>query len=221
MPDIATLKAAAAAAILSLPTPNMGETPEARQVRLGDTIAGAVAESATRATCAPPWDQVDEPCKRIWPGSTVELMAVQIGTGWFESGFAEWVHAGRCRLHLGECDAEKRGGVLVAGSVSIFQLKLSAYTREAWPEIVGTGYWSTFQAAWSAARVLASVRRMCAYRRPAEPWLHATIAGYARGGRCRWSGSAKRAPRIISIEARLHQEIRRITQTEDRSSVAP
>lgn len=200
------LQAALTAVALAYPTPDRGEPSDARAERL-DRISGATVEAAMRATCSGAWPAIDEPCKRIWPGSVVELTALAWSLGYLESGMAEWVHAGDCRLELGECDAQKINGVLVAMSVSPWQLKKTGYTREAWDELVGTGEWSTFQAAWSAVRVMSASRRMCSLWKPHINWMTATISGYATGGHCDWPKAGKRAQFAMRFEARLRTQL--------------
>jgi hypothetical protein len=201
-----TLQVALTAVALAYPTPDRGEPPDARAARL-DGISGAVVEAAERATCSPPWFEVDRPCRRIWPGSVVQMAAMLWSLGYLESGYAEWVHAGRCRLELGECDAQRQRGLLVATAISPWQLKQTLYSRDVWDELSGKGAWSTFQAAWTAARVISASRRACERWAPELPWLTATISAYATGGACSWPRAGKRAQFVVRIEGRLRDQL--------------
>jgi hypothetical protein len=200
------LEAALTAVALTFPTPDRGEPPDARVERL-QGISHAVVEAADRATCGGAWLELDAPCRRIWPGHRVGLAALLWSLGYLESGYAEWVHAGRCRLELGECDAQVQRGALVPTAVSPWQLKQTLYTADVWDELVGTGEWSTFQAAWSAARVASASRRMCEWRMPAGDWLTSTISAYGTGGGCVWPRAGKRARFVVRVEALVREEL--------------
>jgi hypothetical protein len=210
------LASAIAAVAISLPASAVPldspryEAPEDRAVRMV-VIAEAIASAATRATCTELWATLDAPCRRIWPGSATELAALLLSLGYLESGFAEWVHAGRCRLSIGECDSRKVGGVWVVGAKSPWQIQWTSYSRDAWHELEGTGEWSTFVAAWTAARVVSGARRMCAYRRPRIAWLPATVSAYATGGHCDYPRAGKRAAFVVRIEGRIRSELARGT----------
>jgi hypothetical protein len=195
---IDALAIALTAVATSLPAPAVPdgsplyEAPQARQERLA-VVAVAVAAVATRARCEPPWD--GSGCRPLWPGSSVELASVLLALGHLESGYAWHVHAGRCRTAIGECDAGR--------ARSPWQVQRTLHTAWAWDEIEGTGSWSTFAAAWSAARVAAAGRRYCAWSAPSEPWLEATVSAYATGGRCRYPRAQARARFVVSIEGRI------------------
>jgi hypothetical protein len=212
MPDVTTLAQAVAAALLSLTplavpdTDPRWEAPQARQERLA-VVGEAIAAAAARARCEPPWRSVDAPCRPQWPGSSVELAAVLAGLGYLESGFAEWVHAGRCRLHLRECDARRERGVWVAGAKSPWQLQRTGYTDAVWSSLEGTGEWSTFVAAWSATRAVSGARGFCARRSPGVPWLHATVSVYATGSTCNYPRAAKRARFVVGVLGRIRAEL--------------
>lgn len=205
-----SLEAALTAVAVTFPTPDRGEPPEQRIERLG-LVSHSVVQAAERATCHGVWMDIDAPCRRIWPGHRVSLAALLWGLGYLESGYAEWVHDGRCRLELGECDAERDPGTgaLVATAVSPWQLKRTLHSVDAWEELVGKGEWSTFQAAWTAARVVSASRRMCEWWMPAarSDWMTATIAAYATGNACQWPRAGKRARFVARVEARLREEL--------------
>jgi hypothetical protein len=200
------LEAALTAVAVTFPTPDRGELLEARVERL-QGVSEAVVLAAGRATCSSPWDLIDEPCVRIWPGSRVSLAALVWSLGYLESGYAEWVHAGRCRLHIGECDARKERGVWVAGAVSPWQLQRVGYAARVWDVLEGTGEWSTFVAAWTATRTIVAGRKMCQYRRPELPWLTASISAYATGGHCDYPRAGKRAAFVVRVEGHLRSEL--------------
>jgi hypothetical protein len=189
-----TLQAAVTAVALTYPTPDRGEPPDARAARL-DGVSGAVVQAAERATCQPPWDLIDEPCRPIWPGSTVGLTSLVWSLGYLESGYAEWIHEGRCRSW--ECDAGR--------ARSPWQLQRTLYTEWAWHELEGVGEYSTFVAAWSAVRVVAASRSMCRFRRPNLAWLPATISAYATGGHCDYPRAGRRAAFVLRVEGRVRE----------------
>lgn len=203
MPDLATLAAAVTAAAVSLPPAHVPpesplyEAPAARTERLA-VVGSAIAEAAARARCGPPWGRL-EGCRPIWPGSAVELAGVLLGTAYLESGLALHVHAGRCRVAIGECDAGR--------ARSLWQLQRTKHVWHSWRELEGVGEWSTFSAAWGATRTLASARAFCARRAPSTPWLEATVAAYARGYTCTWRPAARRARFIVSVERRIRTEL--------------
>lgn len=188
MPDLATLAAAVTAVAVSLPAAHhpaespLYEAPAARAERLA-VVGSAIAEASARARCEAPWDAL-EGCRRIWPGSTVELAAALLGTAYLESGLALHVHAG-----------------------SLWQLQRTRHVWHSWRELEGVGEWSTFSAAWGATRALAAARHYCARRSPQTPWLEATVAAYARGYTCTWRPAARRARFIVSVEQRIRSEL--------------
>jgi hypothetical protein len=206
------LASAIAAVAISLPASAVPldspryEAPEDRAVRMV-VIAEAIASASERATCAEPWATLDAPCRRIWPGGAIELAALLLSLGYLESGFAEWVHAGRCRLAIGECDARKSNGVWVVGAKSPWQIQRTGYSHAVWGDLEGTGEWSTFVAAWTAARVVSGARSMCAYRRPGLPWLAATLSAYGSGSTCAWPRATRRAVFVGRIEAKLRLKL--------------
>lgn len=203
MPDV-TLPAAVTAVLLSLPPATVPpsspryEAPDARVARLG-VIGTAIASAATRATCTGAWRAQE--CRRTWPGSTVEIASILTGLGYLESGYASWVHAGKCRVEIGECD----GGQ----ARSPWQLKQHVHTEDAWAELEGAGEWSTFQSSWAAVRVLSSARQVCSRWAPSSPWLASTLSAYARGYACTWPRASARARFIVSIEGKIRAELAR------------
>lgn len=203
MPDLATLAAAVTAVAVSLPPAHVPpesplyEAPAARTERLA-VVGSAVAEAAARARCEAPWGRL-EGCRPIWPGSTVELAGVLLGTAYLESGLALHVHAGRCRVAIGECDAGR--------ARSLWQLQRTKHVWHSWRELEGVGEWSTFSAAWGATRALSAARQYCSRRSPQTPWLEATVAAYARGYSCTWRPAARRARFIVSVEQRIRSEL--------------
>lgn len=199
-----SLAAAVAAVACSLPpayvppASPLYEVPEARQERL-TMLGGAIAAAAHRARCAPPWDEIDTPCRRRWPGSAVELSAVLLGLAYLESGLAWHVHAGQCRTEQGECDAGR--------ARSPWQLQRTGHVWRHWDELEGVGEWSTFRAAWGATLVVSSARRFCSRHAPEQPWIDATVAAYARGYTCTWSRSPRRAQFVVSVEQRIREAL--------------
>jgi len=154
------------------------------------SIAISLTEASIKATCN---DGVEPDCERSWPGTTWELVTLAADLGWHESRYARHVHAGQCRLHIGECDAARVYGTnkFVALATSPWQLQRSGIVPyHVWTTLAGLDHASTLRAAHAAVRVVVHSRTSCA---KVEPWPEATIARYATGRRCSWRGSAKRA----------------------------
>lgn len=164
------------------------ETPVEREKRYA-TIAVSIEEATNLATCHERGE-----CDPIWIGSRDELAGVLATQGWWESRFAWHVHAGFCRLTIGECDAARTAdGRLYARALSVFQLQQSLMVpTRVWKRIAGTSYAHTRLSAIAAARVLAHARRRCAKGEPTW-WVSPTIAAYATGHTCHWSRAGVRA----------------------------
>lgn len=172
------------------------ESAEDRQARLS-VIAQAIDEAVGIATCRDPATSrraatsrgrsplrsrskrdADE-CKRFWHGSPRELGFLLLGQAFFETRLALHVHAGRCRVEIGECDGGR--------SISLWQLQSSYHLPvERWRTLSGTDLESTRKAAVEAARALARARNFC------NGSLEGAIASYATGRSCRWKHAAQR-----------------------------
>jgi len=166
--------------LLSLPPAQYGppEAPKARAERL-TTIARTIYRAARGAVA-----------KKDWPGSAAELAGTLVTVGWWESRFARHIHAGKCRVRLGECDPARRRGRLVPLARTIYQLQRTTLVAPYWKQLAGLSPLATYRASWGAARVLSLARRSCA--RGAR-WLAPTLSRYATGKSCRWR---KVGPRV-------------------------
>ncbi len=148
-----------------------------RAVRLRE-VATSVSAAVQHATCAGAWAPPYE-CRRVWPGSQLELAAAVLAVGQHESHYASLVGADQCSaMPAGQrCDRGK--------ARSYWQLwAQAAPALHALP--LGDPD-ATRVAAWAAARQLASAARFCS-----EPGAWDWAAAFGRyGGRgCGWSGRA-------------------------------
>lgn len=169
------------------------ETPDERLNRLAN-ISISVESAINHATCAGPWASADW-CTPVWHGPPLVLARLAAATGYAESAYARHVHEGRCRLKLGECDAYKLpGGVLAPGAVSVWQLQRTEVTWADWREMSGTGEWSTYLSAYAAVRVLAAGYRRCRT-------IEGALASYRRPSVCFLNGKKAR----LSIYERLER----------------
>lgn len=180
------------------------ESAEDREARL-TVIAQAIDEAVAIATCrsagkAPERsasqassdskDDADsktesdaeserQSCKRYWHGSPRELGFLLLGQAFFETRLALHVHAGQCRVEIGECDGGR--------AISLWQLQYGYHLPvERWRTLSGTDLESTREAALEASRALARGRNFC------KGSLEGAVASYATGKSCRWKGAAKR-----------------------------
>lgn len=169
--------------------PNHEREPDLHRVARFRVVANAVYAASLRATCT----DSDPGCVRIWPGSVRSLEAMLLTLGWYESGFTQRIHAGRCRK--GECDGGR--------ATSLWQLQASGkLPLPEWRELAGTSEEATERAAWAAARALSVARASCP---SAGGWERGTIARYATGRSCSWSGAEMRAVTYDKIWRRLEQ----------------
>lgn len=179
------------------------ETPEERQARLS-VIAQAIDDAVGIATCRDSGpsrhgstsrsksngaERESETCKRFWHGSQRELGFLLLGQAFFETRLALHVHAGNCRVQIGECDGGR--------SISLWQLQSGYHLPvERWRTLSGTDLESTREAALEAARALARARNFC------NGSLEGAIANYATGRSCRWKHAAKRMAFVKSLLAK-------------------
>lgn len=181
-----SLAQAILAAMLALPAPHADAEPEAdRRARL-ERIALAV--SVASETAITPYAEPNR-----WPGTTAELAAMLTAKAFHESGrFARSVHLGGA--------VKDRGGY----AISLWQLHswlLVPYAE--WRGLGGLD--GTEPSAHAAARVLSFARKRCGAKRP--DWRDATIALYATGKRCAWSGAASRAWLARVIQSHLEASL--------------
>lgn len=173
------------------------ESMEERSARM-EVVARAIDRAAQHATC----EATEEACTPVWSGSKMELTALLVGLGYFESRFAKHVHEGRCGTY--ECDAivyrDVHGRVLrvMHRARSSWQLQRTMLVQRYWDHLEGTSDRSTTLAAWSAALVLASSRGRCKD-------LPGTISAYAGSRTCSWAGAPKRAKFVVQITSKLRE----------------
>lgn len=165
--------------LLSLPPAYTDVEEEGREQRM-QVVAAAIAHASTRAACVEPYD--DPRCKPIWHRSEVELGALLVTKGWWESRFALNVHEGKCKPY--ECDAHEWRGTIVHRARSPWQFQRTSYSEDLWDVSVGTDFESTRNAAWVATRVLATGMDHCKNAYGALSW-------YAVH-RCDWSKTTNR-----------------------------
>lgn len=167
------------------------ESPADREARLG-VIAQAIDEAVAVATCREQKPQrrdgneasanqggKSDECKRFWHGTQRELGFLLLGQAFFETRLALHVHAGKCRVEIGECDSGR--------AISLWQLQAGYHLPvERWKQLAGTDLDSTREAAIEAARALARGRNFC------NGSLEGAVASYATGKSCQWKGAAQR-----------------------------
>lgn len=160
------------------------ETAQTRLERIR-LVASATSSAAMHASCLGPWKSADW-CVPVWHRSPFEISRLLITIGHFESNFAEHVHANRCRLNLGECDADKVNGRWVATAVGPWQTKL-VYLAPDERRYVATGATEhgTYVAAYAAARIVSRAYDTCRS-------IVGALALYGTGRACVWSGAVKR-----------------------------
>lgn len=164
--------------LLSLPPAYEDRAEPGRDARMA-TIADAVAQSVDRARC----EGYTADCEPIWIGSELDIGALVVTVGWWESRFSRRIHAGQCRPD--ECDPFRYAdGRVVHRARSCWQAQRTGWSRKLWGNLEGTGLEPTRNAAWVATTVLAEGQRRCKSTVGA-------IAFYACG-RCSWSGAKRR-----------------------------
>lgn len=175
------------------------ESPDERVERMV-VIAKAIDYASARGTCSGAFEEWVE-CRPIWRSDQESLAAALIVIAQNESNLALHVHQGRCGPK--ECDAimvrnAQGERVLYHQARSLWQVHYSSLIREEWPNMAGTSLWSTSDAAWASARMLAGHRRRC---------LTDTgmFGGYGTGGSCTSPSAQRRAAQT----ARVASQIRR------------
>lgn len=181
-----------------VPPPAAEAAAEARKAFLG-TLSTEVASVADEATCMGPWTEYVE-CKRIWPGSQLELVAAVLTVGKHESLLDARIQAGKCKVWgpgNAECDAVKLpDGTTWFRAQSVFQL----HGRFQEP-VVGLEWFAVRNAAKQAVRVLAASKKSC------RTW-EGMFAAYAGTRSCGWRGAAGRARSFQQIQAALASSLR-------------
>jgi hypothetical protein len=178
---------------------DVDEDPRAREARLRE-VAASVSSAVQHATCAGAWAR-PTPCRRIWPGSQLELAAALLALGWHEAYWAGYV--GRDECHLGpvgaRCDQDPKTGLPRARSY--WQLwAVAAPDLHALP----LGDPAAIRvAAWAAARHLAGAANFCTNAGEPTDWAGAFGRYGARG--CAWRGGIARARTMERLQAALRR----------------
>lgn len=150
------------------------ESDEARRARM-TVIAVSINDATKRAACALEYQTPE--CKPIF--SDRRLMAgLLIGKGKFESGFAEYVHAGHCLAGPvgAQCDKNREGLVQAHSPWQLW--KIAVYPRTDWDKIEGTSEEATSLAAWHATKRLAGSSSLCKSKFGGDN-IQGAIAGFA------------------------------------------
>lgn len=173
------------------------------------TLAAELASVADEATCSGEWAALDF-CKRIWPGSQLELVAAVLTVGKHESLLDARIQAGKCKVWgpgNAECDAVKLpDGTTWFRAQSVFQL----HGRFQEP-VVGLEWFAVRNAAKQAVRVLAASKKSC------RTW-EGMFAAYAGTRSCGWHGAAGRVKTFRQIEAALGRAITANTRSSESNS---
>ena len=170
-----------------------------RDHRMG-VLTESTKRTVNRATCD---DGTRKNCVSIWPGTSQELTALLITTGWWESRFAKHIHEDRCRGF--ECDAFKLpGGRVIYRAKSTWQVQSSPLVPiKVWRTIGGSDLESTTRAALAATRVLSMARTRCGEVN--GDWVASTISLYATGRTCRWPKAHNRVVMYKKIYDRYEE----------------
>lgn len=187
--------------LLSLPPAYTDAEETGRDQRM-QTVAEAIAHAATRATCVDPYN--DPRCEPIWERSEVELAALLVTKGWWESRFARNVHEGNCKPY--ECDAVRTAFGIRHMSRTPWQFQRTSYSQDLWDKSVGVDFEATRNAAWVATRVLARGMSQCKNAYGALSW-------YAVN-RCEWSKTKNRHSTFTKLMAQARTEQGRTASTE-------
>lgn len=191
-PPVPALQAPVYAVLADLPPwhEDREEDAEYRAWRLGNAAHG-IAQAVDLATCEGLW-KGDEECTPAWPQDRrLELAALLVGIGWYESRYAAHVHEGRCRPE--ECDGGR--------ARSPWQIQSSPMVpREEWQRMLGAEREPTVVASRAAARILAVFLDRCGT-------VEGSVAAYATGGRCTWSRAAERVLYARRVEGKLRAAI--------------
>lgn len=188
-----------AAALSFTPWHGDAESTTAREARLR-TIAEAINIATLHSVCserAPTFpilpgeeEGVDAPktCRPTWRGPARDLALLLLTQAYYETRFAQHVHEGKCRVHLGECDGGK--------ATSLWQLQAGAHLpKERWEKLSGTGLAATTHAAFEAGRALGRGRNYCGSTVGA-------ISLYATGRTCGWKPAKQREMFLRRLSAK-------------------
>lgn len=130
----------------------------------------------------------DRSCSPVWYGSPKDLAFLLLTQAYFETRLAAHIHAGACRVKLGECDGGK--------AASLWQLHHGRQlSKERWKKLSGTSFPPTARAAYEAARALGRGRNHCRS-------MAGAISLYATGKTCSWAPAQQR----LKFSARLSEK---------------
>lgn len=151
-----------------------------REARLA-TIANAIAIATNAATCAGASDE----CEPAWSRSADDHALALVTLGWWESRFARHVHADRCRVLIGECDAGR--------AKSVWQLQWSRLVPfKEWSVIGGLSRERTTRAATAASRVFTMAFNRC-------KTYEGAFALYGTGKTCKMKSAKERAKFFVRL----------------------
>jgi molybdenum cofactor biosynthesis enzyme len=190
------LLAAILAFLRTLAVPAIDAHEVGRDARL-NVFAVSINAAAEHATCT--GEFAVSACKPI-ASDPVRVASELITKADAETNLKSNVHRDEPKPH--ESDPVKvrvKGGVIVMHLArGPWQLhRASSWTAERWESYKGDSLEATTAAAWEAAKQLAGYRGMC------KNGTEGAMAGFARGGKCTWSGAKKRARRAEQIRRRL------------------
>ncbi len=171
------------------------ETRPERETRM-HMVAEAIDRATQRAACVGEFGTQD--CKPIFSDRRL-LAGLLLAKGKYESGFAEYVHEGRCVEGPtgAQCDKNSDG---VVQARSIWQLwRVATSPRSDWDKIEGATPEATNLAAWHAAKRLAGSSTMCKSAFGGDN-VQAAIAGFA--GNCMMMN-----PQKVALQAATARKI--------------
>jgi len=178
-------------------TPHKTDTEtRAERVARMHIVATSINDATKRAAC---YGLPVAQCRPIFSDRRT-LAALLIAKGRFESGFAQYVHEGRCdEGPVGaRCDADKNG---VARAHGLWQQwRPSIFPASDWDDMQAATPEATNLAAWHAAKLLAGSRSMCKAAFGGDE-MQAAIAGFS--GSC----TLGMAPQKIAKQAALARKI--------------
>ena len=172
------------------------ETWDERVERM-TTIASAIVEASSKATCQDSYDVVD--CKKTWPGSKKSLALLLVTNGYWESKFAKNVHEGKCKSY--ECDAHEVNGRVYHRARSPWQIqKTGLVTKDEYEKMSSSTLESTTISATVAAKHLSIGMNSCK-----------TIVGamsiYGGVKSCNWEGVKVRADFYKKLEQKSDEQL--------------
>lgn len=121
------------------------ESAEDRSARM-TRIADGITIATEIATCSGDFAGRDD-CRPLFKGKPEELAVALYMIAKYESAFAEHIHAGRCRIKIGECDAGRARGM--------WQVHKTGLVWKVWDRLEGTDKRATATSALAGAKVWA------------------------------------------------------------------